>query len=134
MYRGVDQTLGPVSLSREEYATTIAVEDLPPSYQESLERGIEATDRADADARVGDLRLQAEACRYARANGEMCQTVPSSWTPAHRHADPHPDLDGQPVGVPLPERVDGGTPSATPGRSRTPVTPLPPTTQPPVTS
>ena len=134
VYRGVDQTLGPVSLSSEEYATTIAVEDLPPSYQEILERGIEASDRVDADARVGDLRLQAEACRYARANGEVCQTVPSTWTQPTATPTPTPTSTASPSASPSPSGSATASPSATPGRSRTPVTPLPPTTQPPVTS
>ncbi len=56
VFRGVDQTLGPISLSSPEYSTTIAVEDLPASYQDSLRQGIEVDDRAAADARVGDLR------------------------------------------------------------------------------
>ena len=81
VFRGVDQTLGPVSLSRTELATTIAVDDLPPSYQESLQKGIEVDDRAAADERVNDLRLQALACRWAQANGQTCRTVPATWTP-----------------------------------------------------
>ena len=96
VFRGVDQTLGPVSLSRTELATTIAVDDLPPSYQESLQKGIEVDDRAAADERVNDLRLQALACRWAQANGETCRTVPATWTPTDRDAHPQrhePDAD-----------------------------------------
>ena len=59
VFRGVDQTLGPVALSTVEYSTTIPVDDLPPSYQAGLEQGIEVEDRAQADDRVEDLRLQA---------------------------------------------------------------------------
>ena len=59
VFRGVDQTLGPVSLSSPAYSTTIAVDDLPASYQDSLRAGIEVDDRAAADARVGELRVQA---------------------------------------------------------------------------
>ncbi|WP_377639214.1 PP2C family protein-serine/threonine phosphatase [Oryzobacter terrae] len=133
VYRGVDQTLGPVALSSEEYATTIAVDDLPPSYQESLERGIEASDRSDADARVSDLRLQAQACRWSRSNGEICQTVPSSWTQPTATPTPTPSPTATPSASPSPSGSTAPT-SATPGRSRTPVTPLPPTTSAPVTS
>ncbi len=132
VYRGVDQTLGPVALSHEEYATTIAVADLPPSYQANLERGIGASDRADAETRVSDLRLQAEACRYAKANGETCRTVPSSWTPP----SPSPTVSPSPTPSPTPSSSPSGspTPAFAPPTSRTPVTPLPPTTQAPVTS
>ena len=97
VFRGVDQTLGPVGLSTVEYSTTIPVDDLPPSYQAGLQQGIEVEDRAQADARVEDLRLQATACRWAQANGEVCRTVPAGWTP--------------PTGTPTP------TPSATPTSS-----------------
>ncbi|MGB7819764.1 MAG: BofC C-terminal domain-containing protein, partial [Ornithinibacter sp.] len=74
VFRGVDQNLGPVSLSSAEYATTIDVADLPASYQNSLEQGIGVDDRAAADDRVAELRLQARACRWARANDEECRT------------------------------------------------------------
>ncbi|HEU5241460.1 MAG TPA: protein phosphatase 2C domain-containing protein [Ornithinibacter sp.] len=97
VFRGVDQTLGPVGLSTVEYSTAIPVDDLPPSYQAGLHQGIEVDDRAQADARVEDLRLQATACRWAQANGEVCRTVPAGWTP--------------PTGTPTP------TPSATPTSS-----------------
>ncbi|MFQ6170926.1 PP2C family protein-serine/threonine phosphatase [Oryzobacter sp. R7] len=133
VYRGVDQTLGPITLSHEEYATTIAVDDLPSSYQESLEAGIGVANRGDADARVQELRLQAEACRYARAHGEACRTVPSTWTPPTGTPSPTPS----PTGTPSPSPSPSGTsplPSATPAASRAPVTPLPPTTTAPVTS
>ncbi len=100
------QNLGPISLSNPEYATTIAIEDLPSSYQDSLKQGIEVDDRAAADARVAELRLQAQACRWAQLNGEVCRTVPSTWTvptptpsparrpPPARHAvhAGHPDI------------------------------------------
>ena len=103
VYQGVNQTLGPISLSRPLYTTTIAVDDLPPSYQSSLEQGIDVDDRAAADARVEDLRLQATACRWARLNGEECRTVPSTWTP------PGPTPTPSPSGTP-----SGTTPAPTP--------------------
>ena len=111
VFRGVDQTLGPVSLSRTELSTTIPIDDLPPSYQESLRRGIEVDDRAAADVRVNDLRLQALACRWAQVNGQTCRTVPATWT--------------APTVTP--------TPSAT-SPTPTPSTPAPSGTSSPVTS
>jgi protein phosphatase len=90
VFRGVDQTLGPVSLSRSELSTAIAVDDLPPSYQESLHQGIEVDDRAAADQRIDDLGLQARACRWARLNGETCHTVPATWTPPSATQSPTP--------------------------------------------
>ncbi|HQG17341.1 MAG TPA: serine/threonine-protein phosphatase, partial [Ornithinibacter sp.] len=107
VYQGVNQTLGPISLSRPLYTTTIAVDDLPPSYQSSLEQGIDVDDRAAADARVEDLRLQATACRWARLNGEECRTVPSTWTPP----SPTPTLTPTPSPSGTPS---GTTPAPTP--------------------
>ena len=80
IFRGVDQTLGWVSLSSPERRTPIAVDDLPTSYQESIENGIEASDRTDADERVDELTVQAQACRYARSQGDPCRTVANTWT------------------------------------------------------
>ena len=114
VFRGVDQNLGPVSLSSAEYETTIAVDDLPPSYQASLESGIEVEDRDAADMRVGDLRVQAAACRWARANGETCRTVPSTWTAPT--ATPSPS--GTPTGSVTPTPTGGPVPS--PGSSGIP--------------
>ena len=107
VYQGVNQTLGPISLSRPLYTTTIAVDDLPPSYESSLEQGIDVDDRAAADARVEDLRLQATACRWARLNGEECRTVPSTWTPP----SPTPTLTPTPSPSGTPS---GTTPAPTP--------------------
>ena len=101
VFRGVDQKVGPVDLAHEEYSTTIAVVDLPPSYQESLDRGIGVEDRLAADARVEDLRLQASACRWARSNGEACQTVATGWTPPPSPT-PTPSASPSPSSSPSP--------------------------------
>ncbi len=85
VFRGVEQNLGPISLSRPEFATTIAIDDLPTSYQDSLKQGIEVDDRAAADVRVAELQLQATACRWAQLNGEACRTVPATWTAPTPH-------------------------------------------------
>ena len=116
VFRGVDQTLGPVALSSVEYSTTIAVEDLPPSYQQGLEQGIEVDDRAEADARVEVLRLQATACRWAQANGEACRTVPSGWTPPAPSPTPTPTPSASVTASP------GASPSPSPSPTTTPVT------------
>ena len=110
VFRGVDQSVGPLDLSHVELSTAIAVDDLPPSYQESLERGIGVDDRSAADARVDDLRLQAQACRWARANGETCRTVASGWTPpVPTTPSPTPSPSGSP------------SPAASPSPSSSPV-------------
>ncbi len=105
VFRGVDQDLGPFSLSSPEYETTIPVEDLPASYQQSLARGVEVANRAEADTRVSALRLQATACRYSRSQGEPCRSVPSTWV--------------QPTPTPTPSPSASGTSTVTPGSSAT---------------
>lgn len=109
VYRGVDQTLGWLSLSSPEYSTMIAVDDLPPSYQQSIESGIEVADRADADSRVDELRVQAAACRYARSQGDPCRTVAPTWV--------EPTPTPTPTGSPSPTPTGSGLP--TPSASAT---------------
>jgi len=120
VFRGVDQTLGPVSLSSPDYATTIPVDDLPTSYQDSLRSGIEVDDRAAAEARVADLRLQATACRWAQLNGEVCRTVPSTWTAPSPSPSPSPSPTATPTGSATPS--PSLSPSVTPSATSSPVT------------
>ncbi len=106
VFRGVDQNLGPFSLSTPETETGILVSDLPDSYQRSLEAGITVASRDEADQRVDELRVQASACRYARATGQVCQTVPPTWTPPA--ASPSPTGSTQsPTSTPLPSSPSG---------------------------
>lgn len=121
VYRGPNQKLGPIALSRPLYSTTIDVDDLPASYQRSLEQGIDVDDRAAADARVEELRLQATACRWARSRGEECRTVPSTWTPPTPTPTPTPSSSPgvTPSPSPTPGRIPG--PLVTPGATTTPV-------------
>ena len=127
VFRGVEQNLGPISLSRPEFATTIAIDDLPTSYQDSLRQGIEVDDRAAADVRVAELQLQATACRWAQLNGEACRTVPANWTAptpprAPRHRPPRrrpprrPPRPPSRPGPPRPSRPP--SPTVPPGPSR----------------
>jgi protein phosphatase len=134
VFRGVDQNLGPISLSDPEYSTTIAIGDLPPSYQGSLKQGIEVDDRSAADARVAELRLQAQACRWAQLNGEVCRTVPSTWTApspsptptstTSTGAAPSGSPSGSPTGSPSPSPSPTLSPSSnrSPSVASTPVT------------
>jgi PPM family protein phosphatase len=124
VFRGVDQTLGPVSLSSADYATTIPVQDLPTSYQDSLRSGIEVDDRAAAEARVAELRLQATACRWAQLNGEVCSTVPSTWTAPSPSPSPSPTATPTGSTSPSPSLSPspGPSPTATPSPTSSPVT------------
>jgi serine/threonine protein phosphatase PrpC len=126
VFRGVDQQLGPFSLSSAEYETTIPVEDLPTSYQQTLEEGIGVGSRAEADARVSELRLQATACRYARTQGEPCQTVPSTWTLPTPTPSPTASASASAsvTSTSFPHVTPTLTPGA-PGATSTPTTPPP---------
>ncbi len=132
VFRGVDQDLGPFSLSSPEYSTTIALTDLPASYQDALRGGIEVADRAEADERVTELRLQAQACRYAMANGDVCRTVSSTWTVPS--ATPTPSGSFSPTPSPSPSTSTGATvfPNATPTATAPPKPGSSPTVPPPV--
>lgn len=72
IFRGVADNLGPITLSTPVTVTDIAVADLPETYQTIVENRVTAADRADADARVADLRAQAQACIKARARNQAC--------------------------------------------------------------
>ena len=130
VFRGVEQNLGPLSLSDAEYSTTIAISDLPTSYQDSLKQGIEVDDRTAADVRVAELRFQAQACRWAQLNDEVCRTVPSTWTvptpspsPTSTPSDgatPSSSPTGSPTGSPSPSSTP--SPSTSPSVASSPVT------------
>ena len=107
IFRGVDQTLGPIALSQPEEETTISVEDLPTSYRQSIQGGIDVRDRADADARVDELALQAGACLWARSQGDPCRTVASTWTTP----TPTPTPTGSTTGTASPTPSPTGTSS-----------------------
>ncbi|MGL4745015.1 MAG: protein phosphatase 2C domain-containing protein [Dermatophilaceae bacterium] len=127
VFRGVNQNLGPVALSAPEYATAIDVDDLPASYSATLDEGIEVGSRDEADDRVTALRLQANACRWARSNGEECRAVPRSWAPPTGAPTGTPVTPTAPAGIPTaPVAPRPSTPTATPSRSSTPTLLVPP--------
>ncbi|WP_299444964.1 PP2C family serine/threonine-protein phosphatase [uncultured Phycicoccus sp.] len=123
VFRGVDQTLGWVSLSSPEYSTTIDVEDLPTSYQQSIEAGIQASSLEDAEVRVSELRVQAAACRYAKSQGDPCRTVPPTWvepTPT-----PSPTSTASPTSTGLPTLPSPSATVTLPGPRSSPTIPPP---------
>lgn len=61
IYQGVQQSIGPISLSSEIEDTGILLADLPPYQRNSVERTITARSLADAEAIVERLRAGAEA-------------------------------------------------------------------------
>ena len=112
VFRGVDQDLGPISLSSPEEETGIPVSDLPDSYQRSLEEGIGVSGREEADERVDELRLQATACRVAREDGRECRTVPDTWTPPTSTPTPSGSTSPSRTPEPTASPTSSGFPSA----------------------
>ncbi|PRY52479.1 protein phosphatase [Knoellia remsis] len=113
VFRGVDQTLGPIELSRPERTSTIALDDLPDFYRGQLGRGITMDSLDQADGLVRNLDVQAQACRYARSQGRDCTTVPSSWTSPTPTPTPSGSLSPSPSGTATPSTTP------TPGSSST---------------
>jgi len=104
VFQGVQQKLGPLSLSQPVETSDVAVSDLPAIYQSELADGTDAGSRAQADSLVATLRVQAAACRYAREQGQQCQSVPPTWT----QPSPTPSTSGSPSASPT------TSPSSTP--------------------
>jgi len=113
VFKGVDQTFGPVDLSSPETMSGIVIDDLPDFYRAQLARGITMKTRADAAALVRNLEVQAGACRYAKSQGRDCATVPSNWTTPTPTPTPTPSTSPSvPVTpVPSPTATVGPTPS-----------------------
>jgi protein phosphatase len=101
VFQGVQQDFGPLSLSSPVETSDVSVSDLPAIYQTELAVGADVGSREEADALVANLRVQAAACRFARAQGQQCQSVPPTWT--------------EPTTTPTPSSSRTPTPSTTAG-------------------
>ncbi|EAP97921.1 putative magnesium or manganese-dependent protein phosphatase [Janibacter sp. HTCC2649] len=119
VFKGVDQTLGPLDLSQAETTSGIDVDDLPDFYRGQLDRGITMETRSDAAALVRNLEVQAQACRYAKSLGRSCATVPSTWTTPTPTPTPSGSPTVSPTG-PLPTGTPGVTPSGSPSPTISP--------------
>ncbi|WP_253272669.1 Stp1/IreP family PP2C-type Ser/Thr phosphatase [Arsenicicoccus sp. oral taxon 190] len=90
IYRGLDQTLGPIELSSVAEQTDVPVADLPDFYRTRVQTGVTAGSLDSARGIVTDLRTQAQACANAKAHGQACggpgagtpATTPTSTVPA----------------------------------------------------
>lgn len=124
VFRGVDQTLGPIHLSSAESISDIPVDDLPDYYRTQLDRGITMETRSDADDLVRNLDVQAQACRYAKTQGRDCTTVPPTWTSPTPTPTPTPSGTGTGSPTPSPSPSTTGTlsvsPSTTPSATASP--------------
>ena len=116
--RGIDQHLGPVSLSRIERRTDIAATALPDIYRVRLAGGVEFDNRADADALLRSLA-------GAGAGLRMVQGPTPDLQIGHRRLDP---ADPRAPRRPLTQRlgIPGPSPSASPTTSPT-TAPIPST-------
>jgi protein phosphatase len=113
VFKGVDQTFGPIDLSRPETMSGIVVEDLPDFYRAQLSRGISMKTRSDAAALVRNLEVQAQACRYAKTQSRDCATVPSNWTTPTPTPTPTPSASLPVTPAPSPTATVTGSPSPT---------------------
>jgi protein phosphatase len=78
VFRGLPQNVGPVTLSRVESVSDIALSDLPSHLQDMVNSGIVVPDRSQADGRLNLLRVAATDCRTQAASGVPCGSVPST--------------------------------------------------------
>lgn len=114
VFKGVDQTFGPIDLSSPETMSGIVVEDLPDFYRAQAARGITMKTRSDAAALVRNLEVQAGACRYAKSQGRDCATVPSTWTTPTPTPTPTPSSSAPATPVPTPTSTVRPTPTVSP--------------------
>ncbi len=101
VFRGIDASVGPVSLFHPETVSEVHVGDLPDSLADSVRRGADQANAAAAADRVDFLRAQAAGCILARVAGQSCavtfgesggptDTTPTQ-TPTASTAAPTPD-------------------------------------------
>jgi protein phosphatase len=115
VFRGLNQTLGPIRLSHATTRTDIALDDLPTFYREKLGDGIDVDTAAEADSLVDGIRLQARACQWARSQGRECSTVSPAWTPPTPTPSPSPTAGATATPGPTPPAVPTRpAPGATP--------------------
>lgn len=72
IFRGVSQSLGPLSLSHADWVSTVDLDDLPDFYRSRVEGNVTVDSRPDAQRVVGSLQEEALACMRKKAAGETC--------------------------------------------------------------
>lgn len=79
IYRGIDTNIAGVDLSEEVERTDLRVDSLAPTDQEALQNNIDATDLADAEAKVEDLQGEVEDSERTRTDsgGQETETEES---------------------------------------------------------
>jgi len=126
IYKGVNQRLGPISLSSlHTTVTDLPVAALAPVYQDQVDETITADDLPQAEAIVG--RLRTNACRAAGALPSPTPSVATE-TPAPTTPAPAVPSPTSAPAVPQPTAGPAGTTAPAPTPSQTaPSTPVPTT-------
>ncbi len=76
VWKGVDQSIGPITLSHVDTVSDVPLGDLPTYVQDLVRTGTPIGSRADAEARMTTLRQTAVSCRGVAAGGTPCGQVP----------------------------------------------------------
>ena len=76
IYQGVATQIGPLELSHVDVRSDVALADLPSDVQSSVTKTIPAQHRADAQAKVDQLRDEAARCRQLALSGVPCGNTP----------------------------------------------------------
>ena len=77
IYRGVNQSLAGISLSKVYQPTSIELKYLPPTDQTHVKGTVSASSLKDAQAQVAVLQTQADVCKSKAATGTGTATVPT---------------------------------------------------------
>lgn len=72
VFRGLPQSLGPVTLNSVEKTSDVALDDLPQYFRQQIERTVHVATLTEADQRVDLLRAQAQLCQARRTQGIAC--------------------------------------------------------------
>ena len=75
LYRGINQSLGPVTFSSVVERSDVLVTDLPLHYQETIKSTVTIPGGDEATQRINSLRVIALDCRIRNANGDQCGTT-----------------------------------------------------------
>lgn len=119
IFRGIEQSLPGVTLTRVEVEFDIPLDTLPTYLREDVENGIPAEDLAHARRIVGNLQDDVDECSVANPDPEQCagaeptdptEPTPSSPSPGGTPEDPAPTGDSAPT--------DGAGPAGTGGGGR----------------
>ncbi|GAA4772725.1 MULTISPECIES: PP2C family protein-serine/threonine phosphatase [Microbacterium] len=97
IYQGIQQSLGPISLSEVHDDTDVLLADLPQAYRTQVERTISARSLADAEAIVERLRS------YQLEPGEVDETLDDAEDEAEDLSTPAPTTTPTPSPTATPE-------------------------------